>query len=63
MELVIPILFTILITGVILWMINSFIPMDEKFKKVFNVIAIIAMILWVLRVLDIWSYMLPPHVR
>lgn len=36
----------LVIIGVILWAVNSFIPMDANVKKILNVVVIIALVLW-----------------
>jgi hypothetical protein len=42
-------LFIILIAvGVILWLINTYLPMDGKIKKILNVVVVIMVILWLL---------------
>jgi len=45
----ISILITLIIVGVVLWLINSYIPMDAKIKTIINVVAIIAVIVWLLK--------------
>ncbi len=46
---VLAILVTLLIIGIILWVVNNFIPMDEKIKKLLNAIVIILVIIWILK--------------
>jgi hypothetical protein len=36
------------VVGVILWVINSYIPMQSTIKRILNVVVIIAVILWLL---------------
>lgn len=36
--------------GVILWIINSYIPMQATIKKILNVVVIVAVIIWLLSV-------------
>jgi hypothetical protein len=36
--------------GVVLWVINSYIPMQTTIKKILNVVVIIAVIIWLLTV-------------
>lgn len=43
----------LVVVGVILWAVNSFIPMDGKIKQILNVVVIIAVILWLLSVFGI----------
>ncbi len=39
---------TLIVVGVLLWLVNSYIPMDGKIKTILNVFAVIAVILWLL---------------
>jgi len=39
---------TLVIVGVVLWAINTLIPMDQKIKTIMNVVVVIAVLLWVL---------------
>ena len=32
--------------GVIMWLINAYLPIQEPFKKILNVIVIILVVLW-----------------
>ena len=34
--------------GVLLWLVNTFIPMDDNIKKIINAVVIIAVVLFVL---------------
>lgn len=38
----------IAIVGVILWYVDTYVPMQDAFKKAINIIAIIALLLYVL---------------
>jgi len=44
----ISILISLVIIGVVLWLINTYIPMDGKIKKILNVVIVIIVILWLL---------------
>jgi hypothetical protein len=39
--------------GVVLWLINNYIPMDRKIKSILNAIVVIFMILWLLSVFGV----------
>ena len=39
---------TLVVVGVILWLINSYVPMDGKIKRILNIVVIIAVVLWLL---------------
>ena len=44
----INLIITLVVVGVLLWLINSFIPMQHTMKKILNVVVIIVVILWLL---------------
>ena len=44
----IQLVIVLVVVGVILWVINSYIPMQATIKKILNVVVIIAVILWLL---------------
>ena len=43
------ILLILVIAGVILWLINTYIPMDRKIKSILNVVVVIIVIIWLLQ--------------
>jgi len=43
----------LIVVGVILWLINNYIPMDGKIKRILNVVAVILVCVWLLRVFGI----------
>ena len=49
----IQLVIVLIIVGVILWLVNSYIPMQTTIKKILNVVVIIAVILWLLSVFGI----------
>ncbi len=44
----ISLLVTLVVVGLLLWAVNSIIPMAEPFKKIVNVVVIVAVCLWLL---------------
>lgn len=52
---IVTLLVILAIIGVLVWLVNTYIPMAEPWKKAFNVIAIIATVLWLLNVFGIWD--------
>ena len=49
------VIIALIVVGVILWLINSFIPMDSKIKSILNVVVVIAVIVWLLKVFGIFG--------
>jgi hypothetical protein len=46
----ITLIITLVVVGLILWLINNYIPMDGTIKKILNVVVVIAVVLWLLSV-------------
>lgn len=44
---------TLMIVGILLWVINTYIPLDPKIKQIINVVVIICVVIWLLRVFGI----------
>ena len=56
-------LILILITvGVLLWLVNRFIPMDSKIKSILNGVVVIFVVLWLLQVFGLLSGLSAIHV-
>jgi hypothetical protein len=44
----ISLIVTLIIVGVLLWLVNSYMPMDGKIKKILNVVVVICVVIWLL---------------
>ena len=53
----ISLIITLIVVGVLLWLVNTYIPMDPKIKKILNVVIVIAVILWLLSAFGIFTGM------
>ncbi|MDQ7818874.1 MAG: Thivi_2564 family membrane protein [Melioribacteraceae bacterium] len=49
----ITLVIVLVIVGVILWLINSYIPMQSTIKKILNAVVIIVVVLWLLSVFGV----------
>jgi hypothetical protein len=52
----------LIVVGLLLWLVNTYIPMDGKIKNILNVVVVIAVVLWLLDVFGVWSHMGAIHV-
>jgi hypothetical protein len=43
----------LVVVGVILWLINNYIPMDRKIKSILNIVVVIVVVLWLLSVFGV----------
>ena len=46
----IQLVIVLVIVGLVLWVINSYIPMQSTIKRILNVVVVIAVIIWLLSV-------------
>jgi hypothetical protein len=51
----------LVVVGVLLWLVNSYIPMDRKIKSILNVVVVIAVVLWLLRTFGVFDSMKSLH--
>jgi len=52
----INLIITLVVIGVILWLINTYIPMDGKIKSILNVVVVICVVVWLLYAFGIISH-------
>lgn len=51
----------LVIVGLVLYAINQYIPMDPKIKTILNIVVIIFVVVWLLRVTGVWAYLSSAH--
>lgn len=56
------VLLVIVVAGVLLWVINSYIPMQSTLKKILNLVVVIVVIIWLLKVFGLFGYLMNIHV-
>jgi hypothetical protein len=49
------IVIVLIIVGIGLWLINTYIPMASSIKAILNAVVVIAVIIWILRAFGIWG--------
>lgn len=42
--------FVLIVVGVLLWLVNTYVPMDGKIKQILNAVVVIVVVLWLLSV-------------
>ena len=38
----------LIVVGVLLWLVNAYIPMDGKIKNILNIVVVVVVVLWLL---------------
>jgi predicted membrane protein len=44
----ITVVLTLIVVGVLLWLVNNYIPMAGSIKTILNVVVVVAVVLWLL---------------
>ncbi len=52
---ILTICIVIIVVGVLLWLVNTYIPMDRKIKSILNAVVVIVLVLWLLKVFGVFS--------
>lgn len=52
----------IMAVGVLLYLANTYLPMDPRIRQILNAVVIIALILWLLSVFGVFSILRGIHV-
>ena len=45
----------LIVVGVLLWLVNGYVPMDGKIKKILNAVVVIAVVLWLLSLFGLFD--------
>ncbi len=49
------IVIVIIVVGVLLWLVNSYIPMDRKVKNILNIVVIVLLVIWLLKAFGLFD--------
>lgn len=51
----VSVVIVLVIVGVILYLINSYIPMASSIKSILNIVVVVAVCVWLLKVAGLWT--------
>ena len=49
----ISLVIVLIVVGVLLWAVNTYVPMDRKIKTILNIVVVIVVVLWLLNVFGV----------
>ena len=58
----VSLILVLIVVGVVLWLINTYVPMDAKIKSILNAVIVIAVVLWLLKVFGLLDSLTSIHV-
>jgi hypothetical protein len=47
----------LIVVGLLLWLINAYVPMDGKIKTILNVVVVLFVVFWILKELGAFHYL------
>jgi len=53
----VTVVLTLCVVGVLLWLVNRFIPMQSTIKGILNAVVVIAVVLWLLKIFGLFDYL------
>lgn len=56
------VLIVLIVVGVLLWLVNQYIPMDHKIKSILNIVVVIGVVLWLLSAFGVFHSMSTMHI-
>lgn len=54
---ILTILIVLIVAGVILYIVNNYIPMDGKIKNILNIVVVLVVIGWLLKIFGVFTYL------
>ncbi len=51
----IGLIITLVVVGVLLWLLNNYVPMDGKIKSILNIVVVIVVVMWLLQAFGLLS--------
>jgi len=53
----VSVVLALVVVGVLLWLVNRYIPMQSQVKRILNAVVVIVVILWLLKVFGLFEYL------
>ena len=53
----VQVVIALIVVGVLLWLVNRFIPMASSIKSILNAVVVIAVVVWLLNVFGVLHYL------
>ena len=59
----IGVILTLVVVGIVLWLINNYVPMDSKIKTIINVVVVIVVVVWLLQAFGVLGSLRDVRIR
>jgi hypothetical protein len=54
---IITIIITLVVVGFLLWLLETYVPMDAVIKRLIYIVVIVCVVLWLLHAFGVWHYL------
>ena len=58
----VTVVITLCVVGLLLWLVNRFIPMQSQIKGILNAVVVIAVVLWLLKIVGLFDNLSQFHI-
>ena len=58
---IIQIFVVLIVVGILLWLVNRFIPMARSIKSILNAVVVIVVVVWLLNIFGLMHYITRLH--
>ena len=52
---ILTVIIVLIVVGVLLWLVNTYIPMQRTIKRILNAVIVIILVIWLLKVFGVLS--------
>ena len=59
----IGLILTLVVVGIVLWLVNNYVPMDSKIKTIINVVVVIVVVIWLLQAFGVLGSLRDVRIR
>jgi hypothetical protein len=60
---ILALIITLVLVGVLLWLVNTYVPMAAPIKNILNVVVVILVVVWLLNVFGVFTSATVPTLR
>lgn len=47
---------TLIVVGILLWLINTYLPLDAKIKNILNIVVVICVVIWLMSAFGVFHH-------
>jgi multisubunit Na+/H+ antiporter MnhB subunit len=56
------VLLVIIVVGILLWLVETYLPLAQPIKRIFEAVVVIVLVVWLLQVFGVFAYLPNPRI-